>query len=152
MAYPYIVQSDLEDRLSVAVVKQIYDDTNAGAASANPISRLLKDASSKVAGYLRPIYDLDAVAAAPPNEVIRLSLDVAEALAAKRHPEYVRRDWKELLAAAESDLDKLRRGVTRLDVKLAPEPAANEGGSVRSGDPLNPLPVAKSFANGTGDF
>lgn len=152
MAYPYITQSDLEDRLSVAVVKQIFDDSNVGTASANPISRILKDASSKVAGYLRSTYDLDAVAASPPNEVIRLALDVAEAFAARRHPEYVRRDWKDLIAAAESELKLLRSGVTRLDVKLAPESAANEGGSVRSGDPLKPLSPAKSFANGTGDF
>ena len=152
MAYPYITQSDIEDRLSVAVVKQIYDDSNAGTASANPISRLIKDASSKVAGYLRGIYDLTLIAASPPNEVIRLTLDVAEALAGKRHPEYVRRDWKVLMELAENELVAIRKGVARLDVVGAPENAANEGGTVRSGDPLNPTPPAKKFANGTGDF
>lgn len=149
----YWVQADLEDRLSAEVVKQILDDNLDGAADATPVTRLQKDSSSKVDSYLRPIYGKAMPLAAPyPNEVIRLALDVAEALAAKRHPAYVRRAWKELMDAAEADLDKLRRGVVRLDVGVPPEPAANEGGSVRSGDPANPTPNPKFFADGTGDF
>lgn len=151
MAYPYIVKSDVEKRLSAAVLQQIYDDDNDGTADADPVGSLCADASSKVASYLRGIYDLDAIASAPPHEVIRLSLDVAVAYAAQRFPSYVRRDWEKLMKGAESDLDKLRRGVTRLDVKLTPEPAANEGGSVSSGDPDDPEPKAKFFQD-TGLF
>lgn len=129
MAYPYIVTADLEQRISAERLKQIYDDDNNGTADANAVVRLCKDASAKVAGYLRGIYDLTTIAAAPPEEVIRLTLDVAEAYAAKRHPEYVKRDWEKLMRAAESDLGKLRRGETRLDIDGSPEPAKNQGGA-----------------------
>lgn len=132
MAYPYIVTADLEQRISAERLKQIYDDDNNGTADVNPLARLCKDASAKVAGYLRGVYDLATIAAAPPEEVIRLTLDVAEAYAARRHPEYVKRDWEKLMRACEGDLDKLRRGVTRLDVTASPEPGANEGGTVLS--------------------
>lgn len=132
MAYPYITQSQLEARLSAEVVRQIYDDDNNGSADASPIAQLLADASAKVASYLRGIYDLTAVAATPPAEVTRLALDVAVAYAAQRHPEYVRRDWQALMRAAEGDLEKLRKGTTRLDVVGSPEPGANQGGSVSS--------------------
>jgi len=142
MAYPYIVQADLENRLSAETVRQIYDDDNNGTADPGPIERLLADASSKVASYLRGIYDLTIVAANPPNEVKRLTLDVAVAYAAQRHGEYVRRDWEKLMKAAESDLMKLREGKTRLDVVGSPEPAANTGGTVSSTtiDPVTNLP------------
>ena len=132
MTYPYIVQADLEQRISAERLKQIYDDNNDGTVDTDPIARLCKDASAKVAGYLRGVYDLAVIAADPPEEVIRLTLDVAVAYAAQRHPEYVKRDWEKLMRAAESDLMRLRKGETRLDVVSTPEPAANEGGSVVS--------------------
>lgn len=152
MAYPYIAKVDIVNRLSPQVVQQIYDDQETGSAADAAVSALCADASSKVAGYLRGIYDLDDVANNPPHEVIRLSLDVATAYASQRFPSYVKRDWEKLMKQAEGDLDKLRMGKTRLDVKLTPEPAANEGGLVVSGDINNPDTKDLLFTNGTGIF
>lgn len=151
MAYPYITKADLSKRISPQVLQQIYDDEEIGAANDDAVAAVCADASSKVASYLRPIYDLAVVANSPPHEVVRLSLDVAEAYAAQRFPSYVRRDWEKLMKQAEGDLDKLRKGHTRLDVVGPPEPAANEGGKVSNGDPVHPGPPCRAFGN-TGLF
>ena len=150
----YITQQDLEDRLGAEVVKQLYDDNLDGTADAGPIARWIKDATSKVDSYLRGIYALP-LALPVPNEVSRLTLDVAEAMAARRHPNYVRRNWQELMAAAEKDLISLRRGTTRLDVQGAPEPGANQGGgpnSAAGGGLFYDTRVNVLNDDGSGDF
>lgn len=154
----YITQADIEDRLSAQVVLSIYDDGNVGSPSANPIARLIKDACSMVNGYLFTMYSTQmnsTLWVAPyPAEVIRLTLDAAEALAAKRHPEAVKRDWQPLMKSVRDELDCLRKGTTRLNFPTAmPEPAANSGSSFRNGTTCNPtVPIARTFLNGTGDF
>jgi len=134
----YIVQSDLEDRIGAESVRQILDDDVDGTPDATPLARVIADAESYVEGFLRVAYDLAAIRAlgvAAPNEVKRLCLDVAVAYLWDRHPEYVRADGDKLLDRARQDLVDLRRGLTRLDIVGAPEPPANRGGDVRSGDP-----------------
>lgn len=135
MAYPYITKADIENRLSKKVVVQIYDDDSDGRADADPIALLCADASSKVAGYLRPNYDLTVVASTPPHEVIRLALDVAVAYAAQRFPSYVKRDWEKLMKCAEGDLENLRNGTTRLDVVASPEPTTINVAAVVNSSP-----------------
>ena len=132
MTSAYFTKGDLEDRLSADVVRKCYDDNNIGTADSSPLGRLIRDASSKVDSYLRGMYPLPL--ATVPNEVQRLALDVAEAFAAKRFPEIVRKDWKELLKQAEKELESLRMGKTRLDVPTgqAPDPPANVGARVGS--------------------
>lgn len=125
MPYPYIDKTHLENRLSPAVVQQIYDDFDVGSAADDPVDQICADASSKVASYLRPNYDLDVVAENTPHEVIRLALDAATAYAAQRFPSYVKRDWEKLMGAVEGDLEKIRKGMTALDVVGPPEPANN---------------------------
>lgn len=151
MAYPYITQADLEARISAQRVKDILDDDNSGTADATAVTRILADASAKVAGVLRGIYDLTAVATTTPEEVKRLALDVAVVYAAQRHPEVVRRDWQPLLKAVQYDLESLRTGKTRLDVVSTPEPAANEGGSITSTVVDDDDQPARVFDN-MGDF
>jgi len=133
MAYPYITQQDLEDRVSARVLREVLDDENVGLASADSVTRILKDASAKVAGYLRGTYDLTTVASVLPEEVVRLTLDVAVAYLAQRHPEVMRVDWTPLMEQADKELKALRRGDTRLDIEGPPEPPANTGGAVGEG-------------------
>lgn len=154
MAYPYIVQSDLEDRVSATVLRRILDDDNAGSAKPSAVTRVIADASAKVAGYLRGIYDLDVVAANPPQEVVRLTLDVATAYLFQRFPEYARGDWLALMQQCDVELKALRRGDTRLDVTGPPEPAANTGGDVSQGNPdtFDPSSFTPTFAWGSGDY
>jgi phage gp36-like protein len=130
MALPYWTQSDLEDRIGAEATLSFLDDANVGTVSSGPLARLQADCDSYVEGYLRGIYDLDAVRDAPPNQVVRLSLDKAVVELAKRHPEYVRRDWAEMEAMLRQELADVRTGKIRLDVVGSPEPAANEGGTL----------------------
>lgn len=151
----YITSTDLSARLSATKLARIYDDDRDGTADTDPVALLIADACSKVAGYLRGLYDLAVIEAAPPHEVVRLTLDVAVAMAAQRHPEVVRVDWVPLMQGAERDLERLRAGKTRLDVMGSPEPAANASGGFSEGDPsqfdgATALPVFSG--EGFGDF
>ena len=144
----YITLSDLEDRITQAVVTQILDDNVDGSPDENPLLRIIADAESYVEGFLRGNYDIAVLRTqglSAPNEVKRLCLDVAVAHLYDRHPEYIRADGRQLLERARRDLIDLRKGVTRLDIVGSPEPAANQGGVVRSGDPDSIAPVDKFF-------
>lgn len=103
----YIDQTQLEARLSVETVRQILDDDQDGMADGTAVTRICADASSYVAATLQPVYTPWPLTAPYPEEVIRLTLDAAEAYAAKRHPEYVRRDWQKLFQHLDLQLDRL---------------------------------------------
>jgi phage gp36-like protein len=150
----YIVQADLEDRLTAVVIRQILDDDVSGAPDANPLARALADAESYVEGFLRVAYNLTTIRALGvnvPNEIKRMCLDVATAYLWERHPEYVRADGDKLLARVRSELEDLRRGFTRLDIVGAPEPPTNRGGEPRSGDP-DDTDTADKFFNDPNSF
>jgi phage gp36-like protein len=151
----YITLSDLEDRITETVVRQILDDNVDGTPDANPLARVIEDAESYVEGFLRGNYSLTtlrALGTSAPNEVKRLCLDIAVAHLYDRHPEYIRADGMKLMERARRDLIDLRKGVTRLDVVGSPEPAANEGGVMLSGDPEDPTPVPPKFFNNPDSF
>ncbi len=134
----YIVQADIENRLGVEIVKDILDDDHDGTVDAAVVAQVIQDAEAYVEGFLRGIYDLDVLRAQGtdcPTEIKRLCLDVATAYLWDRHPEYVRADGAKLRKQTREELMDLRKGVTRLNVVAAPEPAANQGGVTRSGDP-----------------
>lgn len=157
MPWPFITTTQLENRLSRTVVKQIFDDDNDGVADLAPLEQLCKDASSKLSSWLGPIYPLDALRAMTadelPDEIVRLSLDVAQAMMAQRHPEYRRVDPFELMKQAERDCERLRKNETNLGTTASPpEPAANTGGQFESGTEDDPESRPKFFLDGTGDF
>ena len=149
----YFARQDLEARVSPQTVREVFDDDNSGTPSDTAIARLIADACSKVDSYLQPIYVLpltptfdeagDPGHATPiwPTEVVRLSLDVAVAMLAQRHPEYVRRDWERLMKAAEDDLMKLRKSLTTLERPTPPEPGANQGAHLTSNTGEAPPPI-----------
>ena len=149
---PLFSQEQLEARLSATTVRRIYDDNNDGATDTDPIIQLQKDASSKVRGTLGPVYDPDKLDPATLDEVVRLALDVAQAMAAQRHPEYVRIDGFKLMKQAIDELALLREGMSNLGTNAAPEPAANQGGDVDSDNPDEDEPEPKLFLGGTGLF
>ncbi len=159
MPYPYISNEDVRLRLGAPKYHRLFDedgdgladDVNSSGDTSNTVERIRRDASAKVAGYLRGIYDLDAVATDTPEEVKRLALDVFVAIAAQRHPEVMRVEWKDLLDAVERDLRNLREGKTRLDVMGSPEPARNNGAEVLSGNPRKP-DVKPPWGGNFGDF
>lgn len=139
----YISKAQLEARFGAAQVKAILDDDNDGVADADPLARVIADASSKVDSYLRHLYGRHMPFAVVPDEVVRLTLDVACGMLAERHPEYCRRDFTKALDRAEKDLMLLRTGKTSLGVVGVPEPAANSGAL------LLPYPGSATYADGT---
>jgi phage gp36-like protein len=145
-------QAELEGRLSASTVRRIFDDANIGTADTNAIAQLIQDASSKVLSWLGPIYDSTTINGSTQAEVQRLALDVAQAMAAQRHPEYVRGDGFKLMEQAERELTNLRKGLTNLGIETPPEPAANQGGDVDSDNPDDDEPQPKVFLGGTGMF
>lgn len=149
---PLFTQEQLEARLSATTVKRIYDDANNGSADSNAIIQLQRDASSKVRTVLGAVYDPDLLTPATLDEVVRLALDVAQAMAAQRHPEYVRIDGFKLMKQATDDLELIRKGLSNLGTNAAPEPAANQGGDVDSDNPDDEEPQPKVFLGGTGLF
>jgi hypothetical protein len=154
----YISLKAIERRLSAAVVRRVYDDQNIGVVEDtddedNPMVQLIRDAEAKFEGYCRGNYDLTSLRNVHPPEAVRICLDCAEALAAKRFPRAVNRDWVALEQSVNDELKKLRTGQTRFDVIGPPEPAANQGGYTSSGDPDAPQPVREMTFNGNwGNF
>jgi phage gp36-like protein len=147
-----IAKADVEARLSAATVRRLLDDDNDGVADTAAVNRLIDDAESKFCGSIGPVHTVAAVIAAQPREAKRICLDLVTAFAAQRHPTYVRADWTELMKAAERDLERLRKGASNLGVDGAPEPAANMGGEVLSGDPNDETPARHVFLYGMGDY
>jgi hypothetical protein len=147
-----ITIEQLEARLSATGVTRLYDDDNDGEADDEPIAQLCRDASSKVRGKLGPVYDPDNITADAADEVVRVALDQAFAMAVQRFPEVMKfHDWEKLMAQADKDLKELRNGMANLGVNTPPEPAANQGGRVTSGNPNRPTP-RKRFSDNWGDF
>lgn len=146
-----ISQTELENRMSVAVVRAILDDNNDGAADANPVAQLIDDAESKVMSYYQPTYGA-TLPASIPKELKRMTLDVAYAMAAQRHPEIVRGvDWEKRMLAAERDLNRMRKRETTLGIDTAPEPSALDGASIVSQTADEDEPK-KYFVDDMGDF
>lgn len=120
MPYPYFTQKDLEDRLGEVRVRRIFDDSNIGLASEDAITRLRKDASSKVRGRLGSHLkqgQIDDVEVTTPDEIVRIALDMATALAAQRYPEVVQYDWEPIMKEANADLDRWMKGQISVGVE-----------------------------------
>lgn len=167
MAAPFlfVTQVQLESRLSGKRIKRMYDDDGNGTADLNPVKQLRQDASSKVASYLEPLGIISQMSTyfdgttgevvsgdvTVHPEIIRLTLDVAQAMAAQRHPTIWQIDWCKLMEAAEGDLKNLRDGKTSLGGNGAPE-VANQGAFLVSGNTATENATTQRFWDDMGDF
>jgi hypothetical protein len=146
-----ITQAQLEDRISATTLQRCCDDDNGGTANVDVVKGLLEDGSSKVLSYIGPVYDVDLIDPVQQAEVVRLTKDVCQAYAAQRFPEVMRSiDGFKLMTQAEKDLKLLREGLTNLGIKTPPEPAANQGVRISSGDPQNPSKFTPRFSDNWG--
>ena len=153
MAEPRLLinQAQLEDAIGKLNVQRIYDDDGDGVADVDTVSGAIADASSKVLGWLGPVYDVSLIDAQQQYEVVRLTKDVARAYAAQRYPEFMRgADGFALMKQAEKELETLRLGMTNLGTKDPPEPAANQGARVLSGNPADPDAFVPRFSDNWG--
>lgn len=145
MANPttWVDRARVEARLSREVVRQLYDDNNDGEADDDPVDQLIEDAHAWATSWLDPTYGDDLPLPYTP-EVRRLTLDAVEWMAAKRHPEYVRRDWEKLKADNRKDFESLRTQLRTLGQR-PPDPSKTVGGAVLVTDPV-------LFSSDGGDF
>jgi hypothetical protein len=126
----YIEREHLEDRLSADVVRRIYDDNNDGTPDAGPLIQVIADAERRFESAMIGIYpSLTELRATAPT-TSSIVLDLAEALAAKRFPRCVNREWQPLLEDANKQMKEYRTGVAKLPVVGAPNPPANVGGDM----------------------
>lgn len=149
---PLVTAQNLRDRLGDDVVVRFFDHNSDSAADPPALASICADASSKVRGALGLVYDLDNFDPTIATELKRLALDAAIAMTARDFPAAVARNWIELMDQVDRDLAAVRKGMANLGTKQAPEPAANHGGDVTSGDPNDPCPKEHFALNGTGDF
>jgi phage gp36-like protein len=150
MPEPFVTPTELVYRLGSAEALADFDDNNDGQPDSDVLEEIIADATSMVRSYLHGVFELAAVDPLKSREVKRLTLNVAQAMAAQRRPTHARVDWSEMLKDAKADLVNLRKGLTGLDVEPTPK-AANQGGSVRSGNVLDPAPKPRTFDD-MGDF
>jgi hypothetical protein len=147
-----VSQAQLEDRIGAATLNRIYSDgSDDGIARIDAIDSLRRDGSSKVLGFIGLVYDVDLIDEANQAEIVRLALDACHAYAAMRHPEFMRGvDGYKMMQQVDKDLKALREGMTNLGIKDPPEPAANHGVRVLSGDPLCPDKFTPRFSDNWG--
>lgn len=156
----YIVQLDCENRMTARTILVIFNDSGDGVLSTSEEQALedaILDAESEVEQIVSKTYGKDGLAwlqalgTGCPRSVKRMALDLFEVRAMKRHPEYIRGDWITREKKVDEDLKALR--IRELELEASDEPEAqNEGGEVRSGDPLSTTPQPKFFLDGMGDF
>ena len=107
----YITEEQLARRLSLETVRQILDDDLDGTPDQNAVNQILDDSRSYIDEGISGLYSdigMWPLEQPYPESVIRLQLDAAEAYAAKRHPEYVRRDWERLFKHVDAQIERLR--------------------------------------------
>lgn len=155
----YLTSANITARITAEVLAQIFDDDRDGVADEQIVNEFIADAESDVEEVLQKTYGpgglttIRALGTSAPRGVIRRMLDRFEVRAYRRHPEYIRAAWVEREKAIDADLEALRVRELELDNEgAAPEPAVNEGGDVRSGDPDDPCPVPPFFIRGMGAF
>lgn len=155
MADPIISKEQARARLGAVLFDRIFDDNNDSQADKLPEEQMRADASDRVRGRLGPIYNPDLLTKATADQVgelRRITLDNFVAMCAERRQSLVKRDPDVLFKRADEDLKLLRSQLANLGTNQAPEPAANVGCDVTSGDPDDPCPKEHFALNGTGDF
>jgi len=156
-----VTVAELRAAINSGTFLQIFDEDADGAVADDDrnVAFVLERASAKVLSRLPPTYRSWAeIAARLPEHAPMLlksaAIDFAYCLALDRHPEFGKTYGREEADArwkrAEAEMELVAKAIQRL-IEV-PEMPANVGGSARSGDPDDPTPRVKLFADGTGIF
>lgn len=134
----YITFESLENRLSVAVVRRIFDDNNDGEPDSNPLLQIIDDAERWFESVAVAVYpDLAALRAQGGPSAASIVMDCAVGMSAQRFPKAVCREWQPLIDWADKQLMRLRKGEIKLPVVGPPNPPANTGGRVELSGPAS---------------
>lgn len=151
-APPLITKEDLEARISPEFLSYVLDDSGTGDADEDAVSLVIADATTWVRGKIGPVFDLGTLNADTAGDLKRIALDVAHAYLAQRHPNIMQVDSSKIFDRCSRDIKAIRMGEASLGTEGTPEPAANQGGDVTSGDVNCPEPQDHFALSGTGDF
>lgn len=154
-------QAQLEAATSREVVCQCLDDDLDGEADTAALQILQESSAGYVIAGLERIYPALVALVATwqtnltlvPLRLRDLALDVAVATMAKRHPEYVRRDYVKLYEHVDAQIARVRQtGIDSLGISTPPEVASNQGGSL--GGAIVDVAPTQFFtgSGGLGDF
>lgn len=152
MADPIVTKDQLIARLGRVQFDRVFDDNNDGVGDKLSEEQLRKDASGMVRGGIGLVFDVDQLTANLSDELTRVTLDVCEAMATKRRPTVLHGDWTELMKDARESIKSLRMGITNLGIKDPPEPAANQGVRLTSGNPDDPDTYPRRMSDNWGSF
>jgi len=152
MADPIITKAQLVARLGQTQFTRVFDDNNDGQADKLSEEQLRRDASGKVRGGIGLVFDVTKLNADLSDELTRVTLDVAEAMATKRRPTILKGDWVELMKDARASIKDLREGIANLGITTEPEPAANHGVRITSGNPAAPTCFPRKMSDDWGSF
>lgn len=149
---PLVTRANVERRLGADFVRRVFDHNNDGATDPESLAELLSDASSKVRGGLGLVFDIDNFDPVIATELRRIALEAALAMIARDHSGAYPRDWVALMAQVDQDIANVRKGIANLGTKQAPEPAANHGVRIASGNPAAPNVYPPKFSDDWGSF
>ena len=143
----YITQDDLENALSVHVVKAVFDDDLSGEANAQAVDACLEYASAECDSFLEGVYDDVSFPLADPPVIVKYAaIDFACAYCARRRPDLVKamgeEPWQRFQDHAIAKMERFVKSKQRLPA--ATGTPANVGAEVRSGDaefPTVPTPA-----------
>lgn len=149
---PLVSRTNVERRLGADFVRRVFDYNADGATDPDALKELCADADSKVRGGLGLVLDVDAFDPAIATELRRIALDAALAMMARDFPGAYPKDWVALMQQVDQDIANVRKGIANLGTKQAPEPAANHGVRVVSGNPQSPDTFLPRFSDNWGRF
>lgn len=152
MAEPLFTRAELEARVSPTVLARCLDDSGQGDADQDAFTVLRDDCTTWVRGKLGPVFQLATLNADTAGDVKRIAMDVARAYLCERHPEMMRQDAAKIFERCAKDIKAIRLGESSLGTEAPPEPAANHGARVTSGNPDDPDCIPRRFSDNWGDF
>jgi len=116
----YSALSDILKQMDEATLVELTDDAGAGAVDEDVVTRAIADADEEIDAYLAVKYSLPF--STTPNLVRKLSVDLAICNLYARRDDTLPETRKERCREARAFLDRVAKGVAKLDV---PDPAAD---------------------------
>ncbi len=153
----YLVQKDLENKLSPDTIAKIFGDGDNGEINADAVDAVIDDAEAEAESFLVGFVELPLKD--PHDRLMKLACrDFAMAFSFERHPEYVRSFGEEKRAERwKRGIDRMLRiqkAMQRLSDNEAAKagPPADVGGKVGAiGRDTCPVPPRRTFGN-SGDW
>ena len=148
---PYFTQTDLENALSVPIVKAVYDDDRDGTVDSGPLTACMAYGTAQCDSFLRKVGTapgggtLSLPLSTVPDEVKFAALDFGIAYSIRRRPDIVKASGEQPWTVFyEQAIEQMKRYVSSLQMVSATAMAhATVGGSIFGGPTGTDLPSAR---------